>query len=77
MTTLTYKTPVPRKDRKTNQYVYDIITLYNVEFVSKSDGNDYFCGKGAELGFYRGTTTKRGKKYGYCCPSKVIEIKTK
>jgi len=74
MKTLTYKSPVPRKDRKTNTYVYDLITLYNVEFISKSDGKDWFCVEGMEVNAYRGTTTKRGKKLAYCSPDKVIEL---
>jgi len=66
MKTLTYKSPVPRKEKATGNYIYDIITLYNVEFLNESDGMATNC--------YRGTTTKRGSKFAYCCPSKVLEL---
>jgi len=76
MKTLTFKSAIPRKDRKSNQYVYDIITLYNVEFISVSDGKDWFCEKGQDVNSYRGTTTKNGKKIAYCMPKQVIELNT-
>ena len=64
--TITYKSPVPRFDRKTQTYVYDIITLYNVELVE-------FAGNKV----YQGTTTKRGKKFAWCCPSQILTLETK
>ena len=75
MKTLTFKSAIPRKDKKSNQYIYDIITLYNVEFISVSDGKDWFCEKGQDVNSYRGTTTKKGKKIAYCMPKQVIELK--
>jgi hypothetical protein len=65
MKTLTYKSIMPRLDKSINTYVYDLITLYNVEM-----SNDW------GVPCYVGTTTKKGKKYAWCCPSKVIELKT-
>jgi hypothetical protein len=65
MKTLTYKSPVPRKEKQTGNYIYDMITLYNVELIEQ------FGHK-----VYTGTTTKKGKKNAYCCPSKVLELKT-
>ena len=65
MKTIKYFSPVPRKDKKTGQYVRDIITLFNVELV-EAFGNTV----------YQGTTTRKGKKLAYCCPSRVIELIT-
>jgi hypothetical protein len=65
MKTLTYKSIMPRLDKLTNTYVYDLITLYNVEM-----SNDW------GVPCYVGTTTKKGKKLAWCCPSKVVELKT-
>jgi hypothetical protein len=65
MKTISYLSPVPRFDRETKTYIRDIVTLYNVELV-EAFGNKV----------YQGTTTKNGKKLAYCCPSKVIELKT-
>lgn len=65
MKTLTYKSPVPRQERATGNYIYDIITLYNVETTNQFGD---VC--------YVGTTTKRGKKYAYCMPERVLELKT-
>ena len=61
--TLTYNSPVPRKDRKTGEYVTDVITLYNVKLVEQ------FGHK-----VYEGTTTKRGKRLAWCCPSRVLTV---
>ena len=65
MKTLTYKSPVPRKEKSTGNYIYDIITIYNVETTHQFGE---VC--------YVGTTTKTGKKYAYCMPSRVLELKT-
>lgn len=65
MKTITYLSPVPRLEKLTKTYVYDLITLYNVELVE--------CW-GVQT--YQGTTTQKGKKLAWCCPSKVIELKT-
>jgi len=65
MKTITYKSIIARLDKATNAYVYDLITLYNVEM-----SNDW------GVPCYVGTTTPKGKKYAWCCPSKVIELKT-
>jgi hypothetical protein len=65
MKTLTYLSPVPRLDKLTKTYVKDLITIYNVEM-----SNDF------GVPCYVGTTTPKGKKLAWCCPSKVIELKT-
>ncbi len=62
---LKYFAPVPRFDRKLQEYVRDTITIYNVKLV------DAFGSK-----VYQGTTTPKGKKLAFCCPSKAIELKT-
>lgn len=63
--TIKYLSPVPRFDRNLQKYVRDVITLYNVKLV------DAFGSK-----VYQGTTTPKGRKLAFCCPSKVIELKT-
>ena len=65
MKTLTYLSPISRFDKATKTYVKDLITIYNVEM-----SNDY------GVPCYVGTTTRKGKKFAWCCPSKVIELKT-
>jgi len=63
MKTITYLSPIPRKDRKTGQYITDEITLYNVKLV-----------KAFGLRVYEGTTTRKGKKLSWCCPSKITSL---
>jgi len=63
MKTITYLSPIPRKDRKTGEYIKDVITLYNVELVEQ------FGHK-----VYEGTTTPRGKKLSWCCPSRITSL---
>lgn len=65
MKTISYLSPLARLDKLTKTYVYDLITIYNVEF-----SNDF------GVPCYVGTTTKKGKKLAWCCPSQVIELKT-
>lgn len=65
MKTITYLSPIARFDKLTKTYVNDLITLYNVQLVE--------CW-GVQT--YEGTTTPKGKKLSWCCPSKVIELKT-
>lgn len=65
MKTITYLSPIARLDKLTKTYVNDLITLYNVELVE--------CW-GVQT--YEGTTTPRGKKLAWCCPSRIIELKT-
>ena len=65
MKTITYLSPVSRFNKATKTWVKDLITLYNVEM---SEDWGVPC--------YVGTTTKKGKKFGWCCPSKVIELRT-
>jgi hypothetical protein len=65
MKTITYLSPIARLDKLTKTYVYDLITLYNVELT-----NDF------DVSCYKGTTTPKGKKCAWCCPSKVLELKT-
>jgi len=63
MKTITYLSPIPRKDKKTGEYIKDVITLYNVKLV------EAFGHK-----VYEGTTTPRGKKLAWCCPSKITSL---
>lgn len=65
MKTITYLSPIARFDKATKTYVKDLITIYNVEM-----SNDF------GVPCYVGTTTRKGKKFAWCCPSKVIELKT-
>lgn len=65
MKTVTYLSPVPRLEKLTKTYVYDLITIYNVKM-----SNDF------GVPCYVGTTKPKGKIPAWCCPSKVIELKT-
>jgi hypothetical protein len=65
MKTITYQAPIAKFDKATKTYVNDLITLYNVELVE--------CW-GVQT--YEGTTTPKGKKLAWCCPSKVIQLQT-
>jgi len=64
MKTITYLSPIPRLDKKTGQYIKDVITLYNVKLV-KAFGHKV----------YEGTTTPRGSKLSWCCPSKITSLR--
>lgn len=63
MKKITYLSPIPRKDKKTGRYIKDVITLYNVKLV-KAFGHKV----------YEGTTTEKGKKVSWCCPSKITSL---
>jgi len=65
MKTITYLSPISKFNKVTKTYEQVLITLYNVKLTENF---------GVQC--YEGTTTKNGKILGWCCPSKVIELKT-
>ena len=65
MKTITYLSPISKLNKVTKTYEQVSITLYNVKLTENF---------GVQC--YEGTTTKNGKILGWCCPSKVIELKT-
>lgn len=65
MKTITYLSPISKFNNVTKTYEQVFITLYNVIL---TDNFGVQC--------YEGTTTPKGKVLGWCCPSKVIELKT-